>query len=57
LPRIWIANKLGTTIALVALFGVFGFLKKGSDAKIKVGTKIKVFTDEEKRVRVRGGAM
>lgn len=50
-------DKTGTTIALVALFGVFGFLKKGSDAKIKLGTKIKVYTDEEKRVRVRGGAV
>jgi hypothetical protein len=50
-------DKMGTTIALVALFGVFGFLKKGSDAKIKPGTKIKVYTDEEKRVRVRGGSV
>jgi hypothetical protein len=48
-------DKTGTTIALIALFGVFGFLKKGSNAKIKEGTKIKVYTDEEKKVRVKGG--
>ncbi|MDT7543077.1 MAG: hypothetical protein QOE33_2981 [Acidobacteriota bacterium] len=50
-------DKTATTIALIALFGVFGFLKKGSDAKIKPGTKIKVYTDEEKHVRVHGGAV
>jgi hypothetical protein len=50
-------DKTATTIALVALFGVFGFLKKGSDAKIKIGTKIKIYTDEEKHVRVRGGVV
>jgi len=48
-------DKTGTTIALVALFGVFGFLKKGSNAKIKEGTKIKVYTDEVKKVHVKGG--
>jgi hypothetical protein len=50
-------EKTGTTIALVALFGVFGFFKKGSDAKIKPGTRIKVFTDEEKKVRIKGGVI
>jgi hypothetical protein len=50
-------DKTGTTIALVALFGVFGFFKKGSDAKIKPGTRIKVFTDEEKKVRIKGGVI
>ena len=50
-------DKTGTTVALVVLFGVFGFLKKGSDAKIKDGTKIKVYVDEEKRVLVKGGAV
>ena len=50
-------DKIGTTIALVALFGVFGFFKKGSNAKIKAGTKIKVYTDEERRVHVRGGVV
>ncbi|MBA3715402.1 MAG: hypothetical protein H0W76_23595 [Pyrinomonadaceae bacterium] len=48
-------DKTGTTIALIALFGVFGFLKKGNNAKIKEGTKIKVYTDEAKKVRVKGG--
>lgn len=47
-------DKIGTTIALVALFGVFGFFKKGSDAKIKVGTKVKVYTDEARKVYLRG---
>lgn len=48
-------DKTGTTIALIALFGVFGFLKKGNNAKIKEGTKIKVYTDEAKKVRIKGG--
>lgn len=43
-------DKTGTTVALVVLFGPLGFLKKGKDAKIKEGTKIKVYTDEEKKV-------
>jgi hypothetical protein len=45
-------NKTGTTVALVVLFGPLGFLKKGKNAEIKEGTKIKVFTDEEKTVNV-----
>lgn len=45
-------NKTGTTVALVVLFGPLGFLKKGKNAEIKEGTKIKVFTDEEKTVKV-----
>jgi hypothetical protein len=45
-------NKTGATVALVVLFGPLGFLKKGKNAEIKEGTKIKVFTDEEKTVRV-----
>lgn len=44
-------DKTGTTVALVVLFGPLGFLKKGKNAKIKEGTQIKVFTDEEKTVR------
>lgn len=45
-------NKTGTTVALVVLFGPLGFLKKGKNAEIKEGTKIKVFTDEEKTVNI-----
>jgi hypothetical protein len=45
-------DKTGTTVALVVLFGPLGFLKKGKNAEIKEGTKIKVFTDEEKTVQV-----
>lgn len=45
-------DKTGTTVALVALFGPLGFLKKGKNATIKEGTQIKVYTDEEKIVRV-----
>lgn len=47
-------DKTGTTVALVVLFGPLGFLKKGKDAKIKEGTKIKAFTDEEKKIHVKG---
>lgn len=47
-------DKTGTTVALVVLFGPLGFLKKGKDAKIKEGTKIKAFTDEEKKIQVKG---
>lgn len=43
-------DKTGTTVALVVLFGPLGFLKKGKEAKIKEGTRIKAYTDEEKRV-------
>ena len=45
-------DKTGTTVALVVLFGPLGFLKKGKNAKIKEGTRIKVFTDEEKTIQV-----
>lgn len=46
-------DKTGTTVALVVLFGPLGFLKKGKDAKIKEGTRIKAYTDEEKRVALK----
>lgn len=46
------SDKTGATVALVVLFGPIGFLKKGKNAEIKEGTKIKVFTDEEKSVIV-----
>jgi hypothetical protein len=31
-----------------------GFLKKGKDAKIKEGTQIKAYTDEEKKIQMKG---
>ncbi len=43
-------DKTGTTVALTVLFGPLGLLKRGKDAKIKEGTKIKAYTDEEKKV-------
>ena len=46
-------DKTGTTVALVVLFGPLGFLKHGKNAKIKPGTEIKVYTDEEKKVAVK----
>ncbi|HEX8071812.1 MAG TPA: hypothetical protein VF546_17825 [Pyrinomonadaceae bacterium] len=46
-------DKTGTTVALVVLFGPLGFLKHGKNAKIKAGTHIKVFTDEEKKVTIK----
>lgn len=46
------SDKTGTTVALVVVFGVFGFLKKGKNAVIKKGTSVKVYTDEEKKVQV-----
>ena len=45
-------NKTGTTVALVVLFGPLGFLKKGKNAEIVAGTKIKVYTDEAKTVTI-----
>ncbi len=46
-------DKTGTTVALVVLFGPLGFLKHGKNAKIKPGTSINVFTDEEKKVSLK----
>ena len=46
-------DKTGTTVALVVLFGPLGFLKHGKNAKIKAGTEIKVYSDEEKRVEIK----
>jgi len=46
-------DKTGTTVALVVLFGPLGFLKHGKNAKIKPGTQIKVYTDEEKKVAIK----
>lgn len=46
-------DKTGTTVALVVLFGPLGFLKKGKNAKIKEGTRIKAYTDEEKKIQIK----
>lgn len=46
-------DKTGTTVALVVLFGPLGFLKKGKNAKIKEGTKLKAYTDEVKKVLIK----
>ena len=46
-------DKTGTTVALVVLFGPLGFLKHGKNAKIKPGTSINVFTDEDKKVSLK----
>lgn len=50
-------SATGTTVALVVLFGPLGFLKKGKTAKIKAGTKIKVYTDEAKTIQIKGGVL
>jgi hypothetical protein len=34
----------------VIVFGPLGFLKHGKNAKIKEGTNIKVYTDEQKKL-------
>lgn len=43
-------DKTGSVIALSLLVSPLFLLKKGKDAKVKEGTKIKVYTDEEKKV-------
>jgi hypothetical protein len=45
-------DKVGTVIALSVFFGIFGLLKRGKNATIKAGTKIKTYTDETKTVKV-----
>ena len=45
-------DATGTTVALTVLFGPVGLLKKGSDAVIKEGTPLVLFTDEAKSVTV-----
>jgi len=45
-------DKVGSTIALSLLISPLFLLRRGSHAVIKPGTKIQVFTDEEKRVMV-----
>jgi hypothetical protein len=39
-------DSTGSTIALVALFGVFGALKKGKDTEVPVGTGFEVYVSE-----------
>jgi hypothetical protein len=45
-------NKTGTTIALTVLFGPIGLLKRGKNAEIKEGSKLTVYTDEDKTINV-----
>jgi hypothetical protein len=45
-------GTVGSTIALSLLISPFFLLRRGKHAVIKPGTKIQVFTDEEKRVVV-----
>lgn len=46
-------DKTGTVIALSLLVSPLFLLKRGKDAKVKAGTKLKVFTDEEKKVQAK----
>lgn len=46
-------DNTGSVIALSLLVSPLFLLKKGKEAKVKAGTKIKVFTDEEKKVEVK----
>jgi len=50
------SGAVASTVALTVLFGPLGLLKKGSEATIKEGTKIKVFVDEQKQVRTGGSS-
>lgn len=45
-------DKTGSVIALTLLVSPFFLLKKGKDAKIKPGTKLGAYTDEEKKVMI-----
>lgn len=46
-------DKTGSVIALSLFISPLFLLKHGKDAKIKPGTKIKVFTDEEAKVKIK----
>jgi|SRR5580765_1422666 len=46
-------DKTGSVIALTILVSPLFLLKHGKDAKIKPGTKIKVYTDEETKVKMK----
>jgi hypothetical protein len=43
-------DATGSTIALVALFGVFGTLKKGKDIEVPVGTSFEVYIAETSQI-------
>jgi hypothetical protein len=43
-------DNVGSTVALTVLFGPLGLLRKGKEAKIKAGTVLSAFTDENKTV-------
>jgi len=45
-------GTVGSTIALSVLISRLFLFRRGNHAVIKPGTKIKVFTDEEKKVRI-----
>ena len=46
-------DKTGSVIALTILVSPLFLLKHGKDAKIKPGTAIKCFTDEETKVKIK----
>jgi sRNA-binding carbon storage regulator CsrA len=46
-------DKTGSVIALTLFVSPLFLLKHGKDAKIKPGTRIKVFTDEETKVKIK----
>lgn len=47
-------DKTGSVIALTLLVSPLFLLKKGKDAKLKSGTKLAAYTDEEKKVLTTG---
>jgi hypothetical protein len=46
-------DKTGSVIALTILVSPLFLLKHGKDAKIKPGTKIRVYSDEETKVKIK----
>lgn len=43
-------DNVGSTVALTVLFGPLGLLRRGKEAKIKAGTVLTAYTDENKTV-------
>lgn len=43
-------DNMGSTVALTVLFGPLGLLRKGKEAKIKAGTVLTAYVDENKTV-------